>query len=311
MNILLLGANGQVGWELQRSLAPLANVSNSVLACARTPLPGTGTHALDITESDALVAIIRTHKPSLIVNAAAYTAVDKAQTEQAAAFAANATAPGVMAAEAKALGAMLVHYSTDYVFDGTKQGAYVETDAPNPQSAYGASKLAGEQAIVASGADALILRLSWVFGVHGNNFPKTMLRLARERDALKVVADQHGRPTPAELAADITVRMAAASHMRPKGAQIVHLAAAGPTTWHAFAQQAIEMAHTQNLPGLKVTAGQVEAITTAQYPTPATRPANSILDTTKLEQRLGNALPHWHGYLETLVVGEAARLKNS
>jgi dTDP-4-dehydrorhamnose reductase len=259
---------------------------------------------LDITNTDALVAAMRAEKPTWIVNAAAYTAVDKAESDKDAAFAANAVAPGVIATEAKALGALLVHYSTDYVFDGTKQGAYVETDAPNPQSVYGASKLAGEQAIAASGADAFIFRLSWVFGVHGNNFPKTMLRLARERDALKVVADQHGRPTPAALAAEVTAQCISATRLRPAGIALFHLAAAGATTWHAFAKRAIEIAHSVGMPGLRIAPDQIEAIASAQYPTPAKRPANSILDTSKLEHALQQGLPHWEKYLESMLRAE-------
>jgi dTDP-4-dehydrorhamnose reductase len=307
MNILLLGANGQVGWELQRSLAPLGHVT----ACARTPQPGTAQRALDITDTDALVSAIAALKPALIVNAAAYTAVDKAQSERDAAFAANATAPGVLAQQAKALGALLVHYSTDYVFDGTKASAYVETDATHPQSIYGASKLAGEHAIAASGADALILRLSWVFGVHGNNFPKTMLRLARERDTLKVVADQHGRPTPAALAADITTLFADTPTLRPRGTQIYHLAANGGTTWHAFAQRTIALGQAQRLAGLKVDAAKIEAITTAQFPSPAKRPANSVMDTAKLERVTQRTLPHWDAWLERLVTEYKQRITNA
>jgi dTDP-4-dehydrorhamnose reductase len=302
MNILLLGANGQVGWELQRSLAPLGHVT----ACARSPQPGIAQRALDITDTDALVSAIAALKPVLIVNAAAYTAVDKAQSESDAAFAANATAPEILAQQAKALGALLVHYSTDYVFDGTKPSAYVETDATHPQSIYGASKLAGEHAIAASGADALILRLSWVFGVHGNNFPKTMLRLARERDALKVVADQHGRPTPAAFAADITAYCVQALATEREGTQIYHLAASGATTWHAFAARTIALGHTQDSTRFKVAAENIEAISTAQYPTPAKRPANSVLDTGKLERRFSVTLPHWDAYLAQLVRADLA-----
>jgi dTDP-4-dehydrorhamnose reductase len=302
MKILLLGANGQVGWELQRSLASLGTVT----ACARNVPLNSNLHVLDITQADALAAVIRTERPALIVNAAAYTAVDKAQSDQEAAHAANAVAPGIIAAEAKALGALLVHYSTDYVFDGTKQGAYSETDAPNPQSVYGASKLAGEQAIIASGADALILRLSWVFGLHGNNFPKTMLRLARERDTLKVVADQHGRPTPAALAADITAQCVQALAAEREGTEIYHLAASGAATWYAFAARTIALGHAQHSTGFKVAAENIQAISTAQYPTPAKRPANSVLDTGKLERRFHVTLPHWDTYLTQLVHAEAA-----
>jgi dTDP-4-dehydrorhamnose reductase len=201
-----------------------------------------------------------------------------------------------------------VHYSTDYVFDGTKPGAYLETDATNPQSVYGASKLAGEQAIAASGADAVIFRLSWVFGEHGNNFPKTMLRLARERDALRVVADQQGRPTPAALAAEIAALFARTPTLRPHGSEIYHLAANGPTTWHAFAKRTIELAQAQHLAGLKVNADKIEAITTAQFPTPAKRPSNSVLDTAKLEQSLKRTLSHWDVYLAKLVQAELSRM---
>jgi dTDP-4-dehydrorhamnose reductase len=299
--ILLLGANGQVGWELQRSLAPLGEL----VACARNAPPNSGLHQLDITDTDALVAAIRAEKPALIVNAAAYTAVDKAESDQDAAFAANANAPRIIAAEAKALGALLVHYSTDYVFDGSKQSAYTETDTPNPQSIYGASKLAGEQAIHASGADAFIFRLSWVFGAHGNNFPKTMLRLARERNVLKVVADQHGRPTPAALAAEITATCLSAADVRPTGAALFHLAASGATTWFAFAKHTILIAQRLNLPGLRVDSERVEAIATTPYPTPAKRPTNSVMYTSKLEGTLGLVgLPHWDQYLQSVLLTE-------
>jgi dTDP-4-dehydrorhamnose reductase len=299
MRILLLGADGQVGWELRRSLAPLGDL----IACTRTPAPNSGLAPLDIADIDALVAVVRAAKPALIVNAAAYTAVDKAEVNKDTAFSANAIAPGILAEEAKAFGALLVHYSTDYVFDGRKEGAYLETDIPNPQSVYGASKLAGEQAIHLSGADAFVFRISWVFGAHGNNFPKTVLRLARERDTLEVVADQLGRPTPASLVADITVRSLIT--MRPAGAALFHLAAAGETTWFAFAKQIISTAQALSLPGLRIGLSHIEAIASAQYSTSTKRLANSVLSTEKLERTLGLRLPHWDTYLHEVLDPES------
>jgi dTDP-4-dehydrorhamnose reductase len=220
--LLVTGCHGQVGFELRRSLAPLGNV----VALDRI--------GCDLANPDALRAAVREYRPDVIVNPAAYTAVDKAETDAELAFAVNGTAPGILAEEARALGSLLVHYSTDYVFDGTKDGAYVETDAVNPQSVYGKSKLAGEQAITASGAQALVLRTCWVAGAHGGNFAKTMLRLGKERDSLRVIADQFGAPTTASLIADVTAQIVArhwlAGDRREFASGLYHLAAAGEAT---------------------------------------------------------------------------------
>ena len=295
--ILLLGANGQLGWQLQRSLS----IAGSLVSCARTPLAGSRMRALDIVDTDALVSAIRALKPGIIVNAAAYTAVDKAESDQESAFAANAIAPGIIAQEALKCGALLVHYSTDYVFDGRKSSPYLESDLPRPETIYGASKLAGEQAILASGVDSFIFRLSWVFSEYGSNFPKTILRLARERESLRIVADQHGRPTPAALAADICATCIRDPLLRPSASSIYHLAAQGETNWHAFAQETIRLAHAQHKTHLKTPIDAVYAISSIDYPTPAKRPANSVLNTDKLESLLNISLPHWQEYLARMV----------
>ncbi|MBX7230188.1 MAG: dTDP-4-dehydrorhamnose reductase [Burkholderiaceae bacterium] len=295
--ILLLGANGQLGWQLQRSLS----IAGSLVSCARTPLAGSHMCALDIVDTDALVRAIRALKPAVIVNAAAYTAVDKAESDQESAFAANAIAPGIIAQEALKYGALLIHYSTDYVFDGEKSSPYLENDIPGPRTVYGASKLAGEQAIVASGVDSFIFRLSWVFSEHGSNFPKTMLRLARERESLNVVADQHGRPTPAALAADICAICIREKALRSSASSIYHLAANGECSWHGFAQETIRLAHAQHKAHLKTSVDAVYAISSRDYPTPAKRPANSVLNTDKLESLLNISLPHWQEYLARMV----------
>lgn len=282
--LLVTGANGQVGFELRRSLAPLGRV----VALDRS--------GLDLSRPDELRRVVRELRPDVIVNPAAYTAVDKAETEQDAAFAINATAVGVLAEEARKLGSLLVHYSTDYVFDGTKEGAYVETDAINPQSVYGKSKLAGEQAIAAVGATALVLRTCWVAGAHGGNFAKTMLRLARERDSLRVVADQFGAPTTAALIADVTAQVLGRVWLRstrdtfPSG--VYHLAASGETSWHGYATEVLRYAAARGVE-LKVDPERIEAIPSTSYPVPAPRPANSRLDTGKLQAAFGIYLPDW------------------
>jgi dTDP-4-dehydrorhamnose reductase len=293
-DILLFGRNGQVGWELQRALAPLG----SVLALASADC--------DLRDADAVVRVIREAAPRIIVNAAAYTAVDKAESDAAMAMQINAQAPAAMAAEARRLGARLVHFSTDYVFDGRKATPYVETDAASPQSAYGRSKHAGELAIAASGAEALILRTSWVFGGHGGNFVKTILRLAREKDTLRVVDDQIGSPTPAALIADVTAL--ALAHLRQheitEGAQIFHLCAANPLSWYRFAVTIVEQAHALRLAGLTLRPEAIVPITTQEYPLPAPRPANSRLDCRKLEQRFDLQLPDWQPYLQRLLTDD-------
>jgi len=290
MKILLLGKDGQVGWELQRSLAPLGE------------LVAWGRQEADLCELDALRARVRATKADVIVNAAAYTAVDRAETDEATARLVNALAPGVLAEEARASGAWLVHYSTDYVFDGSKAGAWTEQDATNPLSAYGRTKCEGEERIRASGARHLILRTSWVFGAHGANFAKTMLRLASERDALDVVADQHGAPTGAALLADATALALYRINTEGAGADAFagtyHLAAGGVTTWHAFAEYVLARARQH---GALLKAQQVRPIAASAFAAPAARPANSRLDCGKFESRFGLALPDWRLHVDRMV----------
>jgi len=288
MKILLLGKNGQVGWELQRSLAPLGEV----IALDRQGVEGL---CGDLADLDGLAATVRTVAPEMIVNAAAYTAVDKAESEPALADLINAQAPGVLAREAAALGAWLVHYSTDYVFDGSGEQRWQEDAPTGPLSVYGRSKLAGEQAINASGAKVLVLRTSWVYAARGHNFAKTMLRLATERDALNVVADQLGAPTGAELIADVTAHMLrhiASNRVSAELAGVYHLAAAGETSWHGFARFVLEHAQRNGVT-LKVAPDQVGAITTEAYPLPAPRPHNSRLALGKLETAFQLKMPPW------------------
>ncbi len=284
MKLLLLGKNGQLGFELQRALAPLGEV----LAM--------GHAECDMSDPLAIQERLDSARPDVIVNATAYTAVDKAESEPDRAFAVNSTAPGLLAAFAKSAGALLVHYSTDYVFDGNKPSPYTELDSPNPQGVYGASKWSGEQAIHQSGADHFIFRTSWVVGAHGGNFAKTMLKLAAERDALKVVADQFGAPTSAALLADCTAHAIGQTRgPRSSGAAngTYHLAAGGETTWHAYACHVIERARKAGLP-IRAAAEAIQPIPAASYPTPAKRPANSRLDTRKFRDTFGLHLPDWH-----------------
>ena len=288
MRILLTGKNGQVGFELQRALAVLGEVVAV-------------DHAdCELSNSEAIRWLVAEVKPQVIVNTAAYTAVDKAESEPVLAEAVNATAPGVFGEEAARLGALVVHYSTDYVFDGTGQGAYGEADAPNPQSVYGKTKLAGERALQASGADHLIFRTSWVFGAHGGNFAKTILRLAAEREGLKIVADQFGAPTSAALLADVTAQVLG-RYLREGRANfpfgLYHLVAGGCTTWHEYAQTVVRAALAAGKP-LKLTAEDVLPIATADYPLPAPRPSNSRLDTSRLRQTFGLVLPEWQNGLD-------------
>ena len=285
MKILLLGKNGQVGWELQRSLAPLG----ALIALDRH---GAGALCGDIGDLDGLAATVRAVQPQVIVNAAAYTAVDKAEGEPEGAQRLNALAPGVLAREAAACGALLVHYSTDYVFDGSGDRPWREDDATGPLSVYGRTKLEGEQAIVASGCAHLILRTSWVYAARGGNFAKTMLRLAQERERLTVIDDQWGAPTGAELIADVSAQALAQLRAQPAKAGTYHLAAAGHTTWFAYAKHVIAQAR-QAQSAIKIKATEVAPIATADYPTPARRPHNSRLDTRRLESTFGLTLPPW------------------
>lgn len=289
MKILLLGKNGQVGWELQRSLAPLGEVITLDRQGGPDGLCG------DLADLDGLAATVRRLAPDVIVNAGAYTAVDKAETEKELATLINAQAPAVLAREAAALGAWLVHYSTDYVFDGSSDLRWQENAPTGPLSVYGTSKLMGEQAIQASGAKALVLRTSWVYAARGNNFAKTMLRLATERDALNVVADQIGAPTGAELIADVTAQILS-KVVGDEGsaalAGIYHLAAAGETSWHGFARFVLEHAERNGVT-LKVPSDKVGAIDTAAYPLPAARPRNSRLALDKIETTFQLKMPPW------------------
>ena len=290
LRILLTGANGQVGWELARTLIPLGHVT----ARDRS--------TCDLSQPDVLTALVNALKPDVIVNAAAYTAVDNAEKDIDAAMAINAHAPGVLAAAAHKCGALFVHYSTDYVFDGTKAGAYTETDLPAPCSAYGRSKLAGEEAVRASSTDYLIFRTSWVYAARGKNFLKTMLRLAGEREELRVVADQFGAPTWARLIAQSTAL--ALQHelaQRKNGgfkSAIFNLTAAGETSWHGFANAIIAAARAR---GAALKCSAIVPLTTAEYPLPAARPANSRLSGVKFAQHYGLEMPAWDSCMQLCV----------
>jgi dTDP-4-dehydrorhamnose reductase len=283
MKILVTGKNGQVGFELQRALAPLGEV-----------IPVDHSEC-DLADAEAIRALVRRVAPDVIVNPAAYTAVDKAESDAATAFAVNTEAPRVLGEEAARLGALVVHYSTDYVFNGTKEGAYAESDTPDPQSVYGRSKHEGEVALAAANPRHVILRTSWVVGAHGGNFAKTMLRLAGERERLTVVADQFGAPTSAALLADVTAQLIR-QHQRegsegfPYGTY--HVAAGGETSWHEYARFVIAEALAAGKP-LKATPEAVAPLATADYPTPAKRPANSRLNTARFTDTFGLRLPHW------------------
>lgn len=283
MKILLLGKNGQIGWELQRSLAPLGEL----IALDRHTVDGL---CGDLSDLVALRATIRQVRPDMIVNAAAYTAVDKAESEPELVALVNAKASRLMAEEAAVSGAWLIHYSTDYVFSGLGETPWQETDAVAPVNQYGASKLAGEQAIIASGCKHLIFRTSWVYSARGNNFAKTMLRLAKDRETLSVIADQIGAPTGAELIADVTARAIEQVLFRPELAGLYHLAAAGEVSWHGYASHVIDFAKA-NGEALAVTA--INPIDTTAYPTPARRPLNSRLGTQKLRDNFSLHLPDW------------------
>lgn len=290
MKILLLGKNGQVGWELQRALAPLGDL----IALDRHSSEYRG----DLSDLAALRSTIAAIAPHVIVNAAAYTAVDKAEAEPQLADLINHQAVAVMAEEATKLGAMLLHYSTDYVFNGSGSTPWVETDAPAPLSVYGITKLAGEQAIIASGCAHLIFRSSWVYAARGANFAKTMLKLAAEREELNVIDDQIGAPTSAELIADVSAHALRAAMSNPALSGVYHLAAAEETSWWAYAQFVIEMARQQ---GQELKVAAINPIPTSQYPTPATRPLNSRLDTSKLKSTFDVCLPHWKRGVERML----------
>ncbi len=286
LKILLLGKNGQVGWELQRSLAPLGEV----LALDRHSTGYCG----DLSKSEQLAQTVLAYKPDFIVNAAAHTAVDKAESEPELARALNAAAPAVLAKVAAQVGAWLIHYSTDYVFDGRGNHARQEGEGTGPLNVYGQTKLDGEKAIAASGCKYLIFRTSWVYAARGGNFAKTMLRLAQEREQLTVINDQHGAPTGADLIADVTAhaisRVLNTQNLAFSG--VYHLVASGETTWHGYASYVIE--HAKKLkPELPWQVQSIAPVPISAFPTPAIRPHNSRLCNTKLQEHFGLVLPHW------------------
>jgi len=284
MKILLLGKGGQVGWELQRALAPLGEIV--ALDHDSTELAG------DFSRPESLAATVQAVRPTVIVNAAAHTAVDKAESEPELARAINALAPGVLAREAAAIGALLIHYSTDYVFDGSGDTPRTEEAPTAPLSTYGRTKLEGEELIRASGCRHAIFRTSWVFAARGGNFARTMLRLAAERDALNVIDDQIGAPTGADLLADVTAHAIRRLLVDPALSGTYHLVAGGETSWYGYARHVIEWARAHGKP-IKVAPEAIRPIPTSAYPTPATRPLNSRLDTAKLRQAFDLTLPHW------------------
>lgn len=287
MKILLLGKNGQVGWELRRTLAPLAEV-------VAVDYP-----EINFTDLPSLRRLVAGTRPVAVVNAVAYTAVDKAETEKDRCRQINSIAPGVLAEEAKKANALMLHYSTDYIFDGTKTSPYTETDAPNPRGVYGQSKLDGDRAVKASGADHLIFRLCWVYGARGQNFMLTMQRLAREREKLRVVRDQSGCPTWSRMIAEATALALKQVLAGSDGSAFngeYHLAAGGQTSWHGFASRIIAL-----MPDAERKCREVEAITTLEYPTPAKRPAYSVLDCGKLQKIFRLRLPDWETSLRQVL----------
>ncbi len=311
LRILLLGKNGQVGWELQRSLAPLGHVialdRDGLTPQQAAQLPAwQGLPPLDqplcgdLSDLAGLARTVHAVRPQVIVNAAAYTAVDKAESDVALARRINAEAPGVLAQAAHAVGAWLVHYSTDYVFNGGGHTPWQEGDATGPLNAYGLTKLEGEQRILQASRQHLILRTSWVYAARGGNFAKTMLRLARERERLTVIADQFGAPTGAELIADVTAHAVRHVLRTGEGQGIYHLAAAGETTWHGYARHLIAQAqHLQPQGGWQVQA--IDPVPTSAFPTPARRPHNSRLNTTLLQATFGLHLPPWQQGVDRLL----------
>ncbi len=284
MKILLLGKGGQVGWELQRSLSPLGELI--ALDADSNTLCG------DFTDPTGLAETVRRVAPDIIVNAAAHTAVDKAESEPELARTINATAPGVLAQEAQRRDAWLIHYSTDYVFDGSGEQSWREQDATAPLNVYGATKLEGERLIQQSGCKHLIFRTSWVYGARGGNFAKTMLRLAQERDSMKVINDQYGAPTGADLLADVTAHALRTAVARPEVAGLYHLVAGGVTSWHEYASMVIAYARDQGV-AIKVAQQAIHAVPTSVFPTPAKRPHNSRLNTDKLKHSFDLTLPDW------------------
>ena len=293
MKILLLGKNGQVGWELQRALAPLGEL----VALGHD---GPGSLAADLSKPEALAATVRAVAPQIIVNAAAHTAVDRCESEPDVARTLNATSPAVLAREAKALGAWLLHYSTDYVFDGSGSAPWLEDSPTGPLSVYGRTKLEGEQAIRASACRHLILRTSWVYAARGGNFAKTMLRLAKERERLTVVDDQIGSPTGADLLADLSAHALRTALQRPEVAGTYHAVAQGETSWHGYARHVIEFARALGQP-IQVAPERIEAVPTSAFPTPAKRPNNSRMNTHKLRSTFDLSLPPWQAGVERML----------
>ncbi|MFY9327259.1 MAG: dTDP-4-dehydrorhamnose reductase [Georgfuchsia sp.] len=286
MKILLFGKNGQVGWELQRSLAPLGDLvtldSDSQEFCG------------DFTDLEGIANTVRAIAPDIIVNAAAHTAVDKAESEPELARTINALAPGVLAQEARRSGAWLVHYSTDYVFDGSGDQPWRETDPTGPLSIYGKTKLEGEESIRASGCRHLIFRTSWVYAARGNNFAKTIWQLAQERDSLSVIDDQIGSPTGADLLADVTAHAIRTARQNPDVGGLYHLVAGGETSWHGYARFVIDFSRQAGIK-MKVSVESIQPVPGSAFPLPALRPKNSRLDTCKLQNTFGLILPHWQG----------------
>ena len=284
MKVLLFGKGGQVGWELQRSLAPLGEL-------VALDFDSTDLHA-DFSHPDQLAETVLKVRPDVVVNAAAHTAVDKAESEPDFARKLNATSPGVVAEAAERIGALMVHYSTDYVFDGSGSKPWVEDDATGPLSVYGQTKLEGEQLVAHHCSRHLIFRTSWVYAARGGNFAKTMLRLAKERERLTVIDDQFGAPTGAELLADVTAHAIRDTLRDPAKAGLYHVVAGGETTWHGYARFVLEQAQQAGVE-LKASPDTVDAVPTSAFPTPAARPHNSRLNTAKLQATFGLALPHW------------------
>ena len=292
MKLLLLGANGQLGWELQRSIAMLGKLK----VCDR--------NTVDFFDLDGLRKLIRDYKPDVIVNAAAYTDVDKAESDEENAFQVNSRAVNLLAQEAKVLDAWLIHYSTDYVFDGTKMGAYIEEDKTNPLSIYGKTKLQGEEAILKSKCKYLIFRTSWLYGIHGKNFFKTIIKLAKERDELRVISNQIGAPTSAELVADVTslclYRIAQNSLSSKEISGIYHLTSTGKASWYDFAKYIIIEA--QKFGGVFLTNPEnIIAVNASEYVLPAKRPVNSLLDTQKLCKTFNLYLPSWQIHADRVI----------
>ncbi len=285
--ILLIGKVGQVGWELRRALAPMAQIT-----CVDFP-------DIDLTSGDSICKWVRETRPNIVINAAAYTAVDKAEAEPELAMKINGLAPGILAGEAKRAGALMVHYSTDYIFNGTKTEPYVETDAPDPLGAYGHSKLAGDEAVRAVGGAHLIFRLCWVYGARGQNFMLTIMRLAREREKLRVVSDQVGCPTWSRMIAETTaLALKQTVEADDLGAftGVYHLAALGVASWYSFSEAIVNL-----MPGEGKKCSRVEPISTAEYPTSAKRPAYSVLSCEKLKGTFGLRLPHWEESLRQVL----------